>query len=497
MREGIFILRTIKKSTIMLIIALGILISFLFYFPVLAKTGISNLRIVTEFNEETWEEGEAIQIIPKDIQEFYLLFDIQEAEYGTRVGYRTFYLDINEELNKEEESYLLYEEEEIGGIRFDNQTFPLGKHRITVLINGKDAESIEFEIKDLSAEGDRKAQASFGINQPIIWVLVIIFAFIPSLFWLWIYRRKDKYDPEPRKLIFKLFLLGMVAVGLAYGIEKGFSFIFGLDKEIYQELTLNFILVNSLFLFLIVGPTEELIKYFSAKKLVWESKYFNQVIDGIEYLVATALGFAFLENLLYFGEIALSSEKIFTLFKNFGFSISFATTAPYVFLIILFAGRFLLATLAHTAFSGTIGFYLGQARFDSANSKRLIRKGLFIAILGHGAYNFMLFVGLGQYSVILIIILVVLLFSQFKKRENILIYSNQQLNQQSPSSTYNSISQERIREALIYLKENKSKYPLESLKQALINGGYTQGEVKKAFLLLEKETAVVFEQNPN
>jgi RsiW-degrading membrane proteinase PrsW (M82 family) len=41
---------------------------------------------------------------------------------------------------------------------------------------------------------------------------ILVLALTPGIFWLWLIYRWDKYQPEPRLLVIRTFLLGMVVV---------------------------------------------------------------------------------------------------------------------------------------------------------------------------------------------------------------------------------------------------------------------------------------------
>jgi len=64
----------------------------------------------------------------------------------------------------------------------------------------------------------------------LIILLYVFIALIPGLFWLWFYRRKDKTNPEPRKLILKIFVWGMLITIPAIGIELAIDYFFPYSK---------------------------------------------------------------------------------------------------------------------------------------------------------------------------------------------------------------------------------------------------------------------------
>ncbi len=94
----------------------------------------------------------------------------------------------------------------------------------------------------------------------------------------------------------------------------------------------------------------------------FKKKDFDEVMDGIVYTVVASLGFACFENVMYVmsGGVGVALTRAFT------------------------------AVPLHAFCSGIMGYYIGMAKFDQANQKKYFRKGLFIAILTHGLYDFLL-----------------------------------------------------------------------------------------------------------
>jgi protease PrsW len=188
-----------------------------------------------------------------------------------------------------------------------------------------------------------------------------ILAVAPALFWLWWFYRKDRYDPEPRGLVAKIFLLGMLPVFPAAILEPlMYAALLGQTNE----NTLPAIIVTHL---LVVAPVEEYGKYAVVKKWAFRHPAFNEPLDGIVYAAAAALGFAALENFFYL-----------------------LNSGAWLILV-----RGPLSTLGHVLFSAFWGYSLGMAwaQTDPVAAKRLINAGLIYAILGHAAFNIVLSLG--------------------------------------------------------------------------------------------------------
>jgi RsiW-degrading membrane proteinase PrsW (M82 family) len=181
----------------------------------------------------------------------------------------------------------------------------------------------------------------------------------PSLFWLWFFYHKDALHPEPRWLVAKTFLLGMLAVVPAAIVEGVASLILPYDGS-----------GNVVFIFLgmmmVVGPAEELSKYAAVRWSIWGRPDFDEPVDGLVYAAAGALGFATVENVLY----AL----------QFGASVMLA--------------RGPISTLGHVLFAASWGYALGIAgQLKPGKGVARIRKGLLAASLAHGAFDFFVFAG--------------------------------------------------------------------------------------------------------
>ncbi len=210
----------------------------------------------------------------------------------------------------------------------------------------------------------------------MLYLLFIFIALLPGIFWLVFYRRKDKEEPEPRILVLKVFFWGMVATLPAVLLELLAELIFPYSENV----NLAQIFWGT---FVVVAPVEEFLKYLVIKWRVYQRPEFDQRLDGIIYGTIAGIGFASLENVF----AALGSAP---------------ATSEVVSIIAL---RFLTATLMHTFATGIVGYYVGRARFNPQREKALIARGLIIAILIHGAYNFVITLGVSAAIPFIIFIL--------------------------------------------------------------------------------------------
>lgn len=182
---------------------------------------------------------------------------------------------------------------------------------------------------------------------------LVIASFLPGLLWVWFFYRQDRYDKEPVHLVIITFIAGMLAVIPAAIIELPF-------RTLLVEPTR--LLTRFLVAFLVVGLGEEGIKLLAVVATAYRHRAFNQAVDGIIYAVTASLGFAALENLFY--------------------AISFGIEVAPV--------RAVVTTLAHASFGGVAGLYLGLAPREPAAALPFILRGLVIAALLHGVYDFLI-----------------------------------------------------------------------------------------------------------
>lgn len=239
-------------------------------------------------------------------------------------------------------------------------------------------------------------------------VLLIVLSFAPSFFWLVFYYFYSPRSTTPKKFLGFLFFLGMIAALLGIVIHQNVllvlpSFILESFKNSLAGVSSyqisDTLILFSLMLFL-VAPIEEMLKFLAIALVVKKKpEYIDQIIDGIKAGVVVGLGFAVIENGFYFYQPLFNGEAAFLL---------------KIFLI-----RFFISTLAHSLYTGIIGYYFSLSRFYRLHSQYLIRKGIFIAIIMHGIFNFLLLVNLGFFSIAILIVLLWLMVKWYQDRESL------------------------------------------------------------------------------
>ncbi|MDD1673908.1 MAG: PrsW family glutamic-type intramembrane protease [Methanomicrobiales archaeon] len=182
---------------------------------------------------------------------------------------------------------------------------------------------------------------------------IVAVAAAPAFFWLWYFYHQDRYEPEPRLLILRIFFLGML-VTLPVALLEGI------------------LPISDFLLAVFAAPIiEELAKYLVVERTVYRSAEFDEPMDGVVYAAAAALGFATLENIGYLVSVYLSS--------------------PLHDVLFVFALRALLSVPGHALFSSIWGYGLGRAKFDKKWGYVFILVGLVLAIALHGVFNFFLY----------------------------------------------------------------------------------------------------------
>jgi RsiW-degrading membrane proteinase PrsW (M82 family) len=214
-------------------------------------------------------------------------------------------------------------------------------------------------------------------------IVLLLIALAPCLFVLWYFCHRDKYEPEPKKKILKIFLIGAVMVIPAGIIET--VLLYGLNAVIGGII--NIFIMS----FIIIAPTEELLKFFAVKRWIYRSLEFDEVMDGIVYTVAASLGFATIENILFVLQNGITTG----------------------------IARAFLAIPGHAFFGALMGYYIGRAKFDKKNETKLILKGVLLAIFFHGLDDFLLFTQtvLALLVIVLIIGLGLYVMKHLKKAE--------------------------------------------------------------------------------
>lgn len=209
--------------------------------------------------------------------------------------------------------------------------------------------------------------------------------------WIMYLRRLDIFEAEKWRYIILTVFLGMLFCFLAYPLSDLDNLVFGFD--------LNGGLINDFFYSVIgIGVVEEFVKIIPLLLMMRFTNEINEPFDYILYASLSALGFAFVENLVYFDEDRLH----------------------------IIHGRALTAVVAHMFNSSIIAYGILLNKYKWRKNPYLIFILFFIlAAASHGFYDFWLInKSASTFSILSIIFLLISMniWSSFKN--NALNHSN-------------------------------------------------------------------------
>lgn len=169
---------------------------------------------------------------------------------------------------------------------------------------------------------------------PTTLVLTGVFlALVPAAIWLTFFYLQDRAEPEPKGFIMGVFALGALLAG-AVGVPV-IENLFRTSHWIYTD-TLSKIVGG----ILVVGFTQEFLKYAAVRYSIYNSSEFDEPTDGVIYATAAGLGYATVLNIQF-------------VVSNGGVDLGAGIL------------RMAVVALGQAAFSGITGYFLGRAKFES------------------------------------------------------------------------------------------------------------------------------------
>ena len=264
--------------------------------------------------------------------------------------------------------------------------------------------------------------------------LSILLACVPALVWGYIFYKKD---PVYRPKALQTFILGMTAVvpilfykwTWTYLPQVNiFNYTDNFQADLFAFTSHLYLPMGVLLAFMFVGVIEEYMKNLVVRKV--DKGFFRNIDDAIEFSVMSALGFAFIENILYF----------YYIWEYQGTDV----------LMVSFVFRAIFSTFAHILFSGVYGYYYGIAYFaDPVWSEEVrqsrhpvvealhtifhfkrnrifatekVSEGLFLAVTLHGLFNILLEMNLTFFMIPFLVFGYGFLDYLFKRKENLKAY---------------------------------------------------------------------------
>ncbi|MBY0535418.1 MAG: PrsW family intramembrane metalloprotease [Chitinophagaceae bacterium] len=167
---------------------------------------------------------------------------------------------------------------------------------------------------------------------------------------------KDSYDKEPWRYLLASFFLGALSVipPLLFQIVVPEKF-----DGLFAEKSWSYYAFQA---FAMVAFSEELSKFIMVRYFAFRKPAFNEPFDGIVYSVIVSMGFATVENIGYVMQHGFATAIL----------------------------RMFLSVPAHASFGVIMGFHIGLAKFSTQPLQHFF-KGLLLAILFHGCYDYFLF----------------------------------------------------------------------------------------------------------
>ena len=184
----------------------------------------------------------------------------------------------------------------------------------------------------------------------------VFLALVPSAIWLVFFYTQDRLEPEP-----KGYVLGVFALGALFAAAIGVPLVenvFRVSHWIYTN-TLATILGG----ILVVGFTQEFLKYAAVRYSVYHSNEFDEATDGVIYATAAGLGYATVLNIQF-------------VLSNGGVDLGTGVI------------RMAVVALAQASFSGITGYFLGRAKFESEQIWWM-PLGITLAAIFNGLFNWL------------------------------------------------------------------------------------------------------------
>ena len=170
------------------------------------------------------------------------------------------------------------------------------------------------------------------LDGPALVAVSLALSLVPAAIWLIAFYRQDRLEPEPKRYVGGVFLLGAI-LAVAIGepiIRDGFQ----VGSWLYDSLLAG--LLGSVF---VIGFVQEFLTYAAIRYTVYNSPEFDERVDGIIYGAAAGLGYATALNIGY-------------VMGNRGVDLGVG------------AVQVAITALAHASFSGVVGYFLGRAKFE-------------------------------------------------------------------------------------------------------------------------------------
>jgi len=182
----------------------------------------------------------------------------------------------------------------------------------------------------------------------------VLLALVPSAIWLGVFYQQDRLEPEPKGFVLGVFALGaLLAAAIGVPLVEN---VFRVSNWLYAD-----VLTTILGGILVVGFTQEFLKYAAVRYSMYHSPEFDEATDGVVYATAAGLGYATVLNILF-------------VVQNGGVDLG----AGIIHMAVV--------ALAQAGFAGITGYFLGRAKFES-EPLWWMPLGITLAAVANGLFN--------------------------------------------------------------------------------------------------------------
>lgn len=172
-----------------------------------------------------------------------------------------------------------------------------------------------------------------ALTEPQLIMAGLLLCLVPAFLWLAFFYVQDRREPEPKHNVFGVFLLGgLLAAAIGQPIIRQ---VFQVQEWMYESWW-----VQLLASVLIIGFVQQFLQYAAVRFSIYHSSEFDERVDGVIYAVAAGLGYATVLNFAY----VLEHRGV-----DLGVGAMMVT----------------IDALALAGFAGLIGYFLGQAKFET------------------------------------------------------------------------------------------------------------------------------------
>ena len=169
-------------------------------------------------------------------------------------------------------------------------------------------------------------------------IILLIISILP-VYLIGLYTYKNDREKEPKKLLTKLFIFGIVSCFPAVILELLLGSFFADPKNMDLITLFIYVLIS-------IALVEEICKWFMTYSISYNHEAFDHIYDAIVYCVFVALGFALFENILYVLEGGITTGIL----------------------------RAFLSIPGHVCDGIIMGNYLGLAKISSINNNKQLEK---------------------------------------------------------------------------------------------------------------------------